>query len=172
MRSAAVRLACVVVTAMSTVGCRNPLSSPSPSNFLVGRWRGAITIQASASSNAPATIAWTVKNWQAPDQFFVSMQSAHPWWSVDVGIVGSIDSPDQPPANIAIEGPYQSPRGCIGHVRIVGIANTRRIEASVSGNDCPNQVNAAFTGQLTLTKGLIILPLARRVSSLTLQARF
>ena len=58
------------------------------------------------------------------------------------------DSWNTPPAQISTQGEYDSPRGCRGTFGSFGNADTNRIQADVTGVDCP----VPFTGTVTLTK--------------------
>jgi hypothetical protein len=53
-----------------------------------------------------------------------------------------------PPAQISTQGEYNSPRGCRGTFGSFATAETRSIQGSITGVDCP----VPFTGSVTLTK--------------------
>jgi len=141
-------LSFVGIAALTGTACRDTPTSPSNEHFIVGGWSGTVTIERPTAAGSSAKFAWLVKDWLKPNELFVNMQSAHPWWPVAVGMAGTIDSPTRPPANITVAGPYQSPRGCVGTIRITGVADSRRIDADISGVDCPMSADSTFSGRL------------------------
>jgi hypothetical protein len=82
--------------------------------------------------------------------FRVSIRSDHPWLTMTTSGSAAITPSNTPPAQISIQGEFDSPRGCKGTFGSVGEALLTTIEADFTGTDCSA---ATFTGRLILSKG-------------------
>ncbi len=81
--------------------------------------------------------------------FRVTIQSTHPWLTMETTASTALTPGNTPPAQISTQGEFPSPRGCRGTFGSVGTANTARIEANFTGTDCQL---ATFSGTVILTK--------------------
>ena len=152
-------LASVLVLPLSACGgsSTSPTSPSATSSFLTGTWRGTLVLQVNPGDpNAPApssgTMEWTFEpvpqtNLQS---FRVSIRSDHPWLTMTTSGSAAITPSNTPPAQISIQGEFDSPRGCKGTFGSVGEALLTTIEADFTGTDCSA---ATFTGRLILSKG-------------------
>jgi hypothetical protein len=80
--------------------------------------------------------------------FRTTIQSQNTWLPNTVTLSTSMIPGNTPPAQISTQGEYDSPRGCRGTFGSFGNADSTRIQADVTGVDCP----VPFTGTVTLTK--------------------
>lgn len=131
-------------------------TSPSPSSFLTGTWRGTVTIAvnpgdpgAPAPTSGPITWTFEVLPQTNLQTFRTTINSQHSWLPVTTIGSTALTPGSTPPAQISTQGQFDSPRGCRGTLGSVGTANASRIEADFTGVDC-NQ--ATFTGSVVLTK--------------------
>ena len=143
---------------LTLTGCGGRSSGPTgpsePQPFLAGTWQGTMTIQPNSTARQPpppvtSAVTWTFQvvpqtNLQT---FRTTIQSQNTWLPNIVTVSTSM-SPGNTPARISSQGGYDSPRGCRGTFGSFGDADTTRIQADVTGVDCP----APFTGIVTLTK--------------------
>ena len=131
-------------------------TSPTPAqSFLVGTWRGTMTIQpdpTGAQPGAPVsgTVTWTFEvvpqtNLQS---FRTTIRSENGWLPITLTSSTSMIPGNTPPAQISTQGEYDSPRGCRGTFGSFATAEARSIQGSITGVDCP----VPFTGSVTLTK--------------------
>jgi hypothetical protein len=140
-------------------GCGREATPTGPSggtSFLVGTWRGTVTIQVDPRSPnpPPATsgdMTWTFEvvpntNMQS---LRATIRSSHPWLTMETTGSTALSPSNAPPTQISTHGEFTSPRGCRGTFGSVGDAQATRIEADFTGTDCPS----TFTGRVVLTKG-------------------
>ena len=126
-------------------------TSPSPAaSFLVGTWRGTVTIQPTGQPATSAATTWTFSVVPQTNQqsFNTTIRSDHPWLPITTQAVASIAPSANPPTTIGTQGEYTSPRGCRGTLGSLGTAEATRIEATFHGADC----GTTFDGSVTLTK--------------------
>ena len=149
----------VVLLFLPLIGCGDSGSaptSPTPTqSFLVGTWRGTMTIQpdpTGAQPGAPVsgTVTWTFEvvpqtNLQS---FRTTIRSENSWLPIALTSSTSMIPGNTPPAQISTQGEYNSPRGCRGTFGSFATAEARSIQGSITGVDCP----VPFTGSVTLTK--------------------
>ena len=146
----------VAAVLMTMAACGGSSSSTAPSSgtsFLVGTWRGTVTIQPSASANAGAadgTATWTfdVVPQTNLQTFRATIRLDHAWLPITTVATTAIVPGNTAPAQISTQGDYASPRGCRGTFGSFGTAQATRIDADFTGVDC----NATFTGRIVLTK--------------------
>ena len=131
-------------------------TSPTPAqSFLVGTWRGTMTIQPDPTGAQPGalvsgTVTWTFEvvpqtNLQS---FRTTIRSENGWLPITLTSSTSMIPGNTPPAQISTQGEYDSPRGCRGTFGSFATAEARNIQGSITGVDCP----VPFTGSVTLTK--------------------
>lgn len=149
----------VVLLFLSLIGCGDSGSaptSPTPTqSFLVGTWRGTMTIQPDPTGAQPgAPVSWTV-TWTFEvvpqtnlQSFRTTIRSENGWLPITLTSSTSMIPGNTPPAQISTQGEYNSPRGCRGTFGSFATAETRSIQGSITGVDCP----VPFTGSVTLTK--------------------
>ena len=149
----------IVLLCLPLIGCGDSGSaptSPTPAqSFLVGTWRGTMTIQpdpTGAQPGAPVsgTVTWTFEvvpqtNLQS---FRTTICSENGWLPITLTSSTSMIPGNTPPAQISTQGEYDSPRGCRGTFGSFATAEARSIQGSITGVDCP----VPFTGSVTLTK--------------------
>ena len=149
----------VLVLLASLVACGGGGSaptSPTPAqSFLAGTWRGTMTIQPDPTGPQPGTpvsgaVTWTFEvvpqtNLQS---FRTMIRSENGWLPIALTSSTSMIPGNTPPAQISTQGEYESPRGCRGTFGSFATAETRTIQGSITGVDCP----VPFTGSVTLTK--------------------
>jgi hypothetical protein len=149
----------IVLLFLPLIGCEDSGSaptSPTPAqSFLVGTWRGTMTIQpdpTGAQPGAPVsgTVTWTFEvvpqtNLQS---FRTTIRSENGWLPISLTSSTSMIPGNTPPAQISTQGEYDSPRGCRGTFGSFATAEARTIQGSITGVDCP----VPFTGSVTLTK--------------------
>ena len=149
----------VVLLFLPLIGCGDSGSaptSPTPTqSFLVGTWRGTMTIQpdpTGAQPGAPVTgtVTWTfeVVPQTSLQSFRTTIRSENGWLPITLTSSTSMIPGNTPPAQISTQGEYNSPRGCRGTFGSFATAETRSIQGSITGVDCP----VPFTGSVTLTK--------------------
>lgn len=153
--SAHLRAELVVLAMLWLTACGGSPSNPSSSSFLVGTWRGTLTIQqnSNAPDAPPATsgpVTWTFE--VVPDTnlqtFRATIRSEHDWLPITFLGTTAIIPGNTPPAQISTQGDYSSPRGCRGTYGSFGTAEATRIDADFKGIDC----TVSFTGRVVLTK--------------------
>jgi hypothetical protein len=130
-------------------------TGPSASrSFLEGTWSGTLTIERQGEPTAAGSVTWTFQTVDGTNlqTFRVTIRSQHPWLPITTTVTSAITPGNQPPARISTQGEYQSPRGCVGTLLSVGNAESRTIEADLSGVDCATLSNSTFTGRVSLTK--------------------
>ena len=148
----------VLVPLVSLVACGGGGSaptSPTPAqSFLAGTWRGTMTIQPDPTGPQPGTpvsgaVTWTFEvvpqtNLQS---FRTMIRSENGWLPIALTSSTSMIPGNTPPAQISTQGEYDSPRGCRGTFGSFATAETRTIQGSITGVDCP----VPFTGSVTPT---------------------
>ena len=150
--AAAIVAACVLAGGGKEASPTGPSASTS---FLVGTWRGTVTIQVDPRSPnpPPATtgdMTWTFEvvpntNMQS---LTATIRSSHPWLTMETSGSTALSPSNAPPTQISTHGEFNSPRGCRGTFGSVGDAQATRIEADFTGTDCP----LTFSGRVVLTK--------------------
>jgi hypothetical protein len=151
-------LAAALVAACAFSGCGREASPTGPSgatSFLVGTWRGTVTIQVDPRSPTPppatsGDMTWTFEvvpntNMQS---LRATIRSSHSWLTMEATGSTALSPSNAPPTQISTHGEFSSPRGCRGTFGSVGDAQATRIEADFTGTDCPSP----FTGRVVLTK--------------------
>lgn len=136
-------------------GSSGPTSPSAPQSFLAGTWRGTMTIQPNPTGPQPparisGAVTWTFEvvpqtNLQT---FRATIRSENPWLPITLTASTAMIPGNTPPAQISTQGDYDSPRGCRGSFGSFGTAEATRIQADVTGVDCP----VPFTGSVELTK--------------------
>ncbi len=136
-------------------GAPSPTAPTAPQSFLVGTWRGTLTIQPNPTGPQPGSpvsgaVTWTFEvvpqtNLQT---FRATIRSENAWLPITVIASTAIIPGNTPPAQISTQGDYDSPRGCRGSFGSFGVAEATRIDADFTGVDCP----VTFTGRVLLTK--------------------
>ena len=148
-----------VLLFLPLIGCGDSGSaptSPTPAqSFLVGTWRGTMTIQPDPTGAQPGgpvsgTVTWTFEvvpqtNLQS---FRTTIRSENGWLPITLTSSTSMIPGNTPPAQISTQGEYDSPRGCRGTFGSFATAEARSIQGGITGVDCP----VPFTGSVTLTK--------------------
>ena len=151
-RGAMHRAAVASLAVLAGCGDGSPPTFPSPpTSFLVGTWRGTVTIETAGQPGSSAPITWTfvVVPQSNQQSFEVTIRSEHPWLPITLQGVADVAPSATPPTQIATEGGFASPRGCRGAFGSVGVAEATRIEADFNGADCDD---TTFYGRVTLTK--------------------
>ena len=151
--------AAALVAACALSGCGREATPTGPSgstSFLVGTWRGTVTIQVDPRSPTPppattGDMTWTFEvvpqtNMQS---LRATIRSSHPWLTMETTGSTALSPGNAPPTQISTHGEFTSPRGCRGTFGSVGDAQATRIEADFTGTDCPS----TFSGRVVLTKG-------------------
>jgi len=140
----------------SACGKEGPTAPSGPPSFLVGTWRGTVTIQVNPGDPAPRPAETGSTTWSfalLPDtngqSFRASIRSAHPWLPTEIAGSTALTPGNTAPAQISTLGEFNSPRGCRATFGSVGLAEATRIEADFTGTDCQQ---ATFVGRVTLTK--------------------
>lgn len=136
-------------------GPSSPTTPSAPQSFLAGTWRGTLTIQPNPTGPQPGTpvsgaVTWTFEvvpqtNLQT---FRATIRSENAWLPITLTASTAMIPRNTPPAQISTQGDYDSPRGCRGSFGSFGTADATRIQADVTGVDCP----VPFTGAVVLTK--------------------
>lgn len=153
------RCAATLLLPVALSACGGSSSTPSaPSggqSFLVGTWRGTVTIQPNPNdpNSPPGTSAATTWTFEVVPQtnlqsFRATIRSEHAWLPISTVASTTLIPGNTPPAQISTQGDYASPRGCRGTFGSFGVANATRIDADFTGVDC----NATFKGTVALTK--------------------
>ena len=98
-----------------------PTSPSGPTSFLVGTWRGTVTIQESPREPNPppptiGEMTWTFEvvpqtNLQS---FRTTVRSTHPWLTMQTTGTTALSPSNSPPTQISTHGEFDSPRGCRG----------------------------------------------------------
>ena len=151
--------AAAIVAACVLAACGKEASPTGPSastSFLVGTWRGTVTIQVDPRSPNPpppttGEMTWTfdvVPNTNM-QSLTATIRSSHPWLTMETTGSTALSPGNAPPTQISTHGEFTSPRGCRGTFGSVGDAQATRIEADFTGTDCP----LTFSGRIVLTKG-------------------
>jgi hypothetical protein len=146
----------VSVLICASCGDSGPVpAAPSGQSFLIGTWRGTVTIQANPglSDAPPATSGSTTWTFELVPQtnlqtFRATIRSDHPWLPITTTASTAIIPGNTPPAQISTLGDFSSPRGCRGTFGSFGMAEATRIDADFTGTDCA----VTFSGRVTLTK--------------------
>lgn len=149
----------LIIIAVSLAACdsgRAPITPSAPPSFLVGRWRGTVTMQVESDAPGAPPVSSASTTWifevipQTNQQTFrATIHSDHPWLPMDTIATTAISPGNTPPAQISTQGDYSSPRGCRGTFGSFGTVDATRIDADFKGADC-NLVT--FTGRVLLTK--------------------
>ena len=136
-------------------GSSSPTAPSAPQSFLAGTWRGTLTIHPNPTGPQPPTpvsgaVTWTFEvvpqtNLQT---FRATIRSENTWLPITLTASTAMIPGNTPPAQISTQGDYDSPRGCRGSFGSFGTAEATRIQADVTGVDCP----VPFTGTVVLTK--------------------
>lgn len=127
-------------------------TQPSPAaSFLVGTWRGTITVQPRDAAASSASTTWTFEVVPQTNQqnFRATIRSDHPWLPSTIDGAAAIAPTATPPTTISTTGDYSSPRGCRGTFGSIGPAEATRIETDFHGVDC---AGITFDGRVALTK--------------------
>ena len=138
-------------------GSSGPTAPSGPTSFLVGTWRGTVTIEVNPGDpNAqPPSSGPTQWTFEAVPQtnlqsFRTTVRSEHSWLTMNTTSATTALTPgNTPPVQISTQGEFNSPRGCRGTFGSVGLAEAARIEADFTGTDCQQ---ATFIGRVVLTK--------------------
>ncbi len=149
-------LALATAGALSACGREATPTSPSGStSFLVGTWRGTVTLQVNPRDPEPpppttGEMTWTFElvpqtNMQS---LRATVRSTHPWLMMDTTATTALTPSNAPPTQISTHGDFNTPRGCRGQFGSVGDAQAARIEADFTGSDCLS----TFIGRVVLTK--------------------
>jgi hypothetical protein len=150
-------LALAAVGTLSACGREATPTSPSgPTSFLVGTWRGTVTLQVNPRDPEPppptvGEMTWTFEvvpqtNMQS---LRATIRSTHPWLMMDTTATTALTPSNAPPTQISTHGDFNTTRGCRGQFGSVGDAQATRIEADFTGSDCLS----TFIGRVILTKG-------------------
>ena len=136
-------------------GSSGPTTPSGPQSFLAGTWSGTMTVQPNPTAPQPpaavsGTVSWTFEvvpqtNLQT---FRTTIRSQNAWLPLTLSASTSMIPGNTPPAQISTQGEYDSPRGCRATFATFGTADATRIQAEVTGVDCP----VPFTGSVILTK--------------------
>ncbi len=159
MKSQFRRIGVPVLLLQTLAGCgggpSGPTTASGPQSFLEETWRGTMTIQPNPTAPQPSApvsgaVTWTFEvvpqtNLQA---FRTTIRSENAWLPITLSSSTSMIPGNTAPAQISTQGGYDSPRGCRGTFGSFGTAEAARIQADVTGVDCP----VPFTGTVTLTK--------------------
>lgn len=140
----------VLATAVACDG-KSP-TQPSPAtSFLVGTWRGTITVQPRDQPAVSSSTTWTFEVVPQTNQqtFRATIRSDHPWLPSTIDGTAAIAPSATPPTTLSTTGEYSSPRGCRGTFGSIGPAEATRIETDFHGVDC---VGMTFDGRVLLTK--------------------
>lgn len=155
--NSALRRLLLLVVAMAAA-CSKDASGPtgpSPTrSFLEGTWSGTLTIERVGEPASTGPVTWTVETVEGTNlqSFRVTIRSQHAWLPITTTVTSAITPSNQPPARLSTQGEYVSPRGCVGTLLSVGMAESRTIEADFSGVDCSTLEHSTFTGRVSLTK--------------------
>src|SRR5258708_5950660 len=127
--------AALVITAACDGGTPVPSAPSAAQSFLAGTWTGTITIEheGDPTTSGPTTWTFDVVSGTNLQSFQATIRSQHPWLSMTTTVTSAITPSNTPPARISTQGNYPSPRGCIGSLLSVGMAEMTRIEAGFSG---------------------------------------
>ena len=140
---------------LSACGREPTPTGPSGSrSFLEGVWTGTLTIEREAEPTTSGSTSWTfvVVPGTNLQTFNVTIRSQHPFLPITTTITSAITPSNTPPARISTQGDYASPRGCTGSLLSVGMAEAQRIDADLTGVDCPSLLHSTFRGRVQLTK--------------------
>lgn len=131
-------------------------TTPSPTSFLAGTWRGTVTLQVNPGDPGaqPSTAGPTQWTFEVVPQtnlqtFAATVRSEHAWLTMTTTATATLTPGNTAPAQISTHGEFTSPRGCRGTFGSVGTAETTRIDADFTGTDCQA---ATFAGRVVLTK--------------------
>ncbi len=127
-------------------------TQPSPAtSFLVGTWRGTITVQPRDQPATSSSTTWTFEVVPQTNQqnFRATIRSDHPWLPSTIDGTAAVAPSATPPTTISTTGEYSSPRGCRGTFGSIGPAEATRIETDFHGVDCEGMT---FDGRVILTK--------------------
>jgi hypothetical protein len=152
-----IRYALVFSAALgSACGKEGPTAPSDPPSFLVGTWRGTVTIQVNPGDPVPRPAETGSTTWSfvlLPNtngqSFRASIRSTHPWLPTEIEGSAALTPGNTAPAQISTQGEFNSPRGCRATFGSVGVAEATRVEADFTGTDCQQ---ATFAGRVTLTK--------------------
>jgi hypothetical protein len=113
-----------------------------------------MTIEREAEPTTSGSTSWTfvVVPGTNLQTFNVTIRSQHPFLPITTTITSAITPSNTPPARISTQGDYASPRGCTGSLLSVGMAEAQRIDADLTGVDCPSLQHSTFRGRVQLTK--------------------
>lgn len=147
-------LTIVVATVACDGGTPAPTTPSSPPSFLTGTWTGTWTIERDGEATTVGSTSWTFDVVPGTNRqtFRVTIQSQHPWLPISATVTSAITPSNTPPARISTQGDYASPRGCTGGLLSIGSVDTARLDADVSGVDCPTLTHSTFRGHVLLTK--------------------
>lgn len=130
---------------------RGPMQPSPTTSFLVGTWRGTISVQPRDAAASSASTTWTFEVVPQTNQqnFRATIRSDHPWLPSTIDGTAAIAPSATAPTTISTTGDYTSPRGCRGTFSSIGPAESTRIETDFHGVDC---VSMTFDGRVVLTK--------------------
>jgi hypothetical protein len=131
-----------------------PTTPSSPRSFLEGVWTGTLTIEREAEPTTSGSTTWTfaVVPGTNLQTFTVTIRSQHAFLPITATVTSAITPSNTPPARISTQGDYASPRGCMGSLLSVGMAEAQTIDAEFAGVDCPSLQHSTFRGRVQLTK--------------------
>lgn len=134
----------------------NPAGPSLSTPFLVGTWRGTVTLQVNPGDSGaqPPTNGATQWTFDVVPQtnlqtFRATVRSEHAWLTMTTTGTTTLTPGNTAPAQISTHGEFTSPRGCRGTFGSVGTAEAARIDADFTGTDCQG---ATFTARVVLTK--------------------
>jgi hypothetical protein len=146
----------VVLITVGACGGRTPNEPSATPSFLVGTWRGTMTIQVNPNTPdaAPSTTGATTWTFEVVPQtnaqtFRTTIRSDHLWLPITATVVTALGPGNAPPVHISTQGDYDSPRGCRGTLGSAGTADATHIDADLTGADCQL---TTVTGRVVLTK--------------------
>lgn len=157
LRRVAHGVVCIGLAWLGACGkAATPTAPSTPTSFLVGTWRGTVTLQVNpgdpgAPPPSSGPMVWTFEVVPQTNQqtFRTTIRSTHPWLTMETTASTALTGGNVAPAPISTQGEFPSPRGCRGTFGSVGTAAATRIEANFTGTDCQL---ATFSGTVVLTK--------------------
>ncbi len=135
-------------------GSTTPAGPSVPQSFLAGTWTGTLTIEREGEATTSGAITWTFEVVPETNRqtFRTTIRSQHGWLPITATVSTAITPSNTPPARISTQGDYASPRGCTGSLLSVGTAEASRVDADMSGVDCPSLEHSTFRGRVIPTR--------------------